>query len=174
MACCRKLSHRQTFYTPKNFTGLSDTQLGDSWRKEMGPRLEECPRVPIVWVQVLDTANLQECTICQERTRSSGTKCCSGSSASRHAHVEHAVSFNDGNFRHPATSQKQHAETIGCSRTGGDRVEQAGVAEAMRLLDPMLKVERQADPVHLSQAQFRQGYKEPFSERMFPTAKTRQ
>ena len=44
MACCRKLSHRQTFYTPKNFTGLSDTQLGDSWRNEMGPRLEECPR----------------------------------------------------------------------------------------------------------------------------------
>ena len=47
-------------------------------------------------------------------------------------------------------------------------------AEAMRLLDPMLKVERQADPVHLGQAQFRQCYKAQFSEIMFPTAKTRE
>ena len=57
--------------------------------------------------------------------------------------------------------------------TDGDSRSAAGVAEAMRLLDPMLKVERQADPVHLGQAQFRQCYKAQFRERMFPTAKTR-
>ena len=44
----------------------------------------------------------------------------------------------------------------------------------MRLLDPLLKVERQADPVHLGQAQFRQCYKAQFSERMISTAKTRE
>jgi len=40
--------------------------------------------------------------------------------------------------------------------TDGDSRSAAGVAEAMHLFDPMLKVERQADPVHLGQAQFRQ------------------
>ena len=58
--------------------------------------------------------------------------------------------------------------------TDGDSRSAAGVAETMRLLDPMLKVERQADPVHLGQAQFRQCYKAQFSERMFPTSKTRE
>ena len=84
------------------------------------------------------------------------------------------MSFTVDKFRHPATSQKQHAETTGSSRAGGDRLEQAGVTETMQLLDPMLKVERQANAVHLGQAQFRQSYKEQFSERMFPTEVTRE
>ncbi|XP_060557060.1 uncharacterized protein LOC132717584 [Ruditapes philippinarum] len=55
----------------------------------------------------------------------------------------------------------------------GDSRSAAGVSEAMRLLDPMWKVERQADPIHLGQAQFRCCYKAHFSYGMFPSAKTR-
>ena len=47
--------------------------------------------------------------------------------------------------------------------TDGDSQSAVGVAEAMRLFDPKLKVERKADPVNLSQAQFRQCYNAQFS-----------
>lgn len=57
--------------------------------------------------------------------------------------------------------------------TDGDSRSAAGVTEAMRLLDPMWKVERQADPIHLGQAQFRYCYNANFSNGMFPGAKTR-
>lgn len=57
--------------------------------------------------------------------------------------------------------------------TDGDARSAAGVEEAMRLLDPMWQVERQADPTHTGQAQFRHCYNANFSTGMFP-AKTRE
>jgi hypothetical protein len=57
--------------------------------------------------------------------------------------------------------------------TDGDSRSAAGVAQAMKILDPMWKVERLADPTHLGQAQFRQCYSAKFSSEMF-SGKTRE
>ena len=57
--------------------------------------------------------------------------------------------------------------------TDGDSKSAAGVAEAIRLLDPMWRVERLADPTHLGQAQFKKCYNAKYSDGMFP-AKTRE
>ena len=87
-------------------------------------------------------------------------------------------------YRHAPLSEYELGKSIGETlnaesafvryvTTDGDSRSAAGVSEAMRLLDPMWKVERQADPTHLGQAQFRCCYKAHFSNGMFPSAKTR-
>lgn len=57
--------------------------------------------------------------------------------------------------------------------TDGDARSASGIEDAIKLLEPMWTVERQADPTHLGQAQFRQCYSAKFSAGMFP-AKTRE
>ena len=54
--------------------------------------------------------------------------------------------------------------------TDGDSRSAAGIAEAMQMLNPMWKVEHQADPTHLGQAQFRYCYNAHFSSGMIPGA----
>ncbi|ESO82680.1 hypothetical protein LOTGIDRAFT_229745 [Lottia gigantea] len=51
--------------------------------------------------------------------------------------------------------------------TDGDSTSATGIEEAMRTLHPMWKVERLADPAHLSASQFRQCFKAYFSDGMF-------
>ena len=52
--------------------------------------------------------------------------------------------------------------------TDGDSRSASGLDKAMKVLDPMLKVERLADPTHLAQGQFRQCMKAQFNPDMFP------
>jgi hypothetical protein len=56
--------------------------------------------------------------------------------------------------------------------TDGDGRSAAGVAQAMKVLDPLWKVERLADPTHVGQSQFRASQRANFSDAMFP-GKTR-
>ena len=49
-----------------------------------------------------------------------------------------------------------------------------GLDQAMKVLHPMWKVKRQADPNYLAQGQFRQCYKSQFGADMFPGATNRQ
>ncbi|ESO94922.1 hypothetical protein LOTGIDRAFT_175274 [Lottia gigantea] len=51
--------------------------------------------------------------------------------------------------------------------TDGDSTSATGIEEAMRTLHPMWKVERLADPAHLSASQFRQCFKANFLDGMF-------
>lgn len=87
--------------------------------------------------------------------------------------------------RHVPLSEFEAGKTIGqelglqgtfikYATTDGDARSAAGVQEAMTLLNPMWRVQRQADPVHLGQAQFRHCYNAVFSSGMFPTARTRE
>ncbi|XP_041373729.1 uncharacterized protein LOC121386780 [Gigantopelta aegis] len=55
----------------------------------------------------------------------------------------------------------------------GDSRSSAGVDSALKLLDPMWKVQQLADPIHLGQSQFRKCYKANFSPDMF-TGSTRE
>ena len=52
--------------------------------------------------------------------------------------------------------------------TDGDSRSSHGIDRAMKLLDPLWKCERLADPTHLAQSQFRQSQRAAFSEEMFP------
>ena len=52
--------------------------------------------------------------------------------------------------------------------TDGDSHSSEGLQAAMRTLDPLWKVERQADTTHLAQGQFRHTLKADFSVEMFP------
>ncbi len=58
--------------------------------------------------------------------------------------------------------------------TDGDAKSSLGISDAMKLVDPILKVTRFADPVHLGQAQFRSCMKANFSSQMFPGYTTRE
>ena len=87
-------------------------------------------------------------------------------------------------YRHQPLSEYELGKSIGEQlgfheafvryvTTDGDSRSAAGVAEAMRVLDPLWQVDRQADPTHLGQAQFRSCYNANFSQQMFP-GKTRE
>ena len=52
--------------------------------------------------------------------------------------------------------------------TDGDSRSSHGIERAMKLLDPLWKVDRLADPTHLGQSQFRQCQRATFSDEMFP------
>ncbi|XP_071117093.1 uncharacterized protein [Haliotis cracherodii] len=52
--------------------------------------------------------------------------------------------------------------------TDGDSKSAEGIDQALKVLDPMWKVQRLADPTHLAQGQFRQCYRADFNPDMFP------
>lgn len=52
--------------------------------------------------------------------------------------------------------------------TDGDSRSSHGIDRAMKLLEPLWKCERLADPTHLAQSQFRQSQRASFSDEMFP------
>ncbi|CAC5422150.1 unnamed protein product [Mytilus coruscus] len=52
--------------------------------------------------------------------------------------------------------------------TDGERRGAEGINDALKVLHPLWKVERQADPIHLGRSQFRQSNSANFSLNMFP------
>ncbi|CAC5422149.1 unnamed protein product [Mytilus coruscus] len=52
--------------------------------------------------------------------------------------------------------------------TDGDGRGAEGINDALKVLHPLWKVERQADPIHLGRSQFRQSNSANFSLNMFP------